>query len=309
MRDNPLAQPPSAPPAKVIPLGAGCMPQPINCMQQALPAFGMRGSAIKANSKWARFRLVLSTLISDTSEGMLEITRHGMAVIGLTVVAISLTLFARPDLQLRVSETLIGWLEIRQVEQVTAIGFLPELNPAARSTATLVQNLSREQVAVTQWLSRKYKISQEPLGALVSEAWAVGERSQIAPTLILSVMAIESRFNPFASGSRGAMGLMQIEPEAQTDALSSFGGRLAAFDPVTNLRVGTRLLQSLIQQSSTLEEALRLYGIASGQGNEDHYIDRVLAEQKLLDLISQGQKTANIKNISPEAAKAQSDPL
>jgi hypothetical protein len=48
----------------------------------------------------------------------------------------------------------------------------------------------------------------------------------------------------------------------------------------------------LIQDTGTLEDALRQYALASGQGNNDQYVDRVLAEQKLLDKISKGQKTA-----------------
>jgi hypothetical protein len=72
-----------------------------------------------------------------------------------------------------------------------------------------------------------------------------------------------------------------------------FGGRLAAFDPLTNLRVGTRYLQSLIQGTDTVEEALHLYAVASGQDKNAQYVDRVLAEQKLLDNIGRGQKTAS----------------
>jgi soluble lytic murein transglycosylase-like protein len=185
----------------------------------------------------------------------------------------------------------MGWLELRQVEQNAP---LEPLIPtaAARSTASLMQDLSSDQAAVTRWLSSKYKVSNEPLAALVTEAWSLGERSQISPTLILAVMAIESRFNPFAFGEQGGLGLMQIEPGAHTGALSPFGGRLAAFDPLTNLRVGTRHLQGLIQDAGTLEDALRLYAIASGQGNHNQYVDRVLAEKKLLDNLSKGQKTA-----------------
>ena len=41
-----------------------------------------------------------------------------------------------------------------------------------------------------------------------------------------------------------------------------------------------------------LEDALRQYARASGQGNNVQDVDRVLAEQKLLDKISMGQKTA-----------------
>jgi soluble lytic murein transglycosylase-like protein len=97
------------------------------------------------------------------------------------------------------------------------------------------------------------------------------------------------------------MGLMQIEPDVHSTALSPVGGRLAAFDPLTNLRVGTRHLQGLIQDSASLEDALRLYALDSGQGRSKQYVDRVLAEQKLMEHISQGQKTAlaNKNNATP----------
>lgn len=233
-----------------------------------------------AHLNWARLWLVLTTLACDVREGFVEITRHSLAVVGLAVVAVTLTFAARPGLQAYASETLMSWLEMRQAASmdVASLG-----DGAARATATPIKDLPQEQMAVTQWLSRRYRVSPEPLGALVAEAWLIGERSQIAPTLILAVMAIESRFNPFASGTQGGMGLMQIEPELQSSALTPFGGRLAAFDPLTNLRVGARQLQSLIQQSVSIEDALRLYAVNSGQSNDDTYIDRVLSEQKQLD--------------------------
>lgn len=250
---------------------------------------------------WSRLKLVAHTLICDVRVGFVEITRHSLAAIGLIVVAIALTFAARPGLQQTANDTLMGWLQGRQVQLFQAQEAPWAPNPAERSTATSVSNLKQEQVAVTYWLSRKYKISPEPLAALVSEAWLLGERSQIAPTLILSIIAIESRFNPFASGSQGGMGLMQIEPDVHSAYLSPFGGRLAAFDPLTNLRVGTRHLQGLIKDSASLEDALRLYALDSRQGSSKQYVDRVLAEQKLLEHISKGQKTAlaNKNNATP----------
>jgi hypothetical protein len=41
-----------------------------------------------------------------------------------------------------------------------------------------------------------------------------------------------------------------------------------------------------------LEEALALYGTSSGQRIDSLYVDRVLAEQKLLDKLTQKQNTA-----------------
>ena len=232
-----------------------------------------------ANTQLARLWLVLRTLVRDVRDGFVEISRHSLALVGLVVVAVTLTFVARPGLQLTVNEVLLGWLEMRQADSMD-----PPTNDAAyRSTATSVKGLPKNQLAITYWLSRRYRVSPEPIAALVTEAWEVGERSQIAPTLLLAIMAIESKFNPFTAGTQGAMGLMQIDPDARAAELSPFGGRLAVFDPVTNLRVGARHLQDLMLQSETMEEALRQYAISSGQSEVGPYVERVLNEQKLLD--------------------------
>lgn len=218
-------------------------------------------------------------MASDVRDGFVEISRHSLALLGLVVVAVTLTFMARPGLQLAVNEVVLEWLEMRQADSME-----PPTNDAAyRSTATSVKGLPKNQLAITYSLSRRYRVSPEPVAALVTEAWEVGERSQISPTLLLAIMAIESKFNPFTAGTQGAMGLMQIDPEVHASALSAFGGRLAVFDPVTNLRVAARYLQDLMLQSESIEEALRRYAAASGQVEEGPYIEKVLNEQKLLD--------------------------
>ena len=84
----------------------------------------------------------------------------------------------------------------------------------------------------------KYRVAPEPLSALVAEAYEIGQQAKLDPTLILAVMAIESGFNPFAQSPVGAQGLMQVMTGVHSDKYEIFGGKLAAFDPVTNLRVG-----------------------------------------------------------------------
>ena len=241
----------------------------------------------------SRLILCLQTWAIDVREGFVEITRHSLAVFGLAVVMVVVTFLARPNLQAAASEALLGWLEIQQSDttDATATG-----NAASRSTAKSLKNLTAEQVAVTRWLSKKYRVSNEPMGAMVAEAWTLGERNQIAPTLILAIMAIESRFNPFASGSQGTVGLMQLELKAHSEAWAQFGGSLSAFDPLTNVRVGVRHLQGLIEQTATLEEALSLYGASSGQATEGQYADRVLSEQKLLEKVNEKPNTAQLTN-------------
>ena len=215
----------------------------------------------------------LSSLFLDIREGFVEITRHSLALLGMVLLAVVLTFAARPSLQNSASEWLMGWLTSRQDETL----------------ARAVQDLLPEQAKVTHWLSRKYKVAPLALEKLVAEAWQLGQLSQLPPTLVLAVMAVESGFNPFARGTQGAMGLMQIEPVAHAETLRQFGGQLAAFDPLTNLRIGARLLQANIKAAGSVEEGLRLYGRASGQANEQAYVERVMGEYQQMERIIRGQ--------------------
>ena len=74
---------------------------------------------------------------------------------------------------------------------------------------------------MAQWLSRRYRVAPEPVSRLVQEAWAVGQRAELDPTLILAIMAIESSFNPFAQSPVGAQGLMQVMTKSTTTSTSA----------------------------------------------------------------------------------------
>jgi soluble lytic murein transglycosylase-like protein len=223
--------------------------------------------------------------------GLLKITRHSLAFFGVACLALMVMLVSQPDLKVSATERLLGWLDSRQ--DPLSENETPDVNAQLVSAlpSMFALALSDEQAAVTRWLSRRYKVSPEPMGALVHEAWTVGDRIQVSPTLLLAVIAIESRFNPFASGPQGGMGLMQIQAEAQHRALLSYGGPLAAFDPLTNLRVGARHLQTLIEQSPSVDAALQLYALATGQSNGKDYVSRVLAEQKQLETMTRPAKS------------------
>lgn len=217
-----------------------------------------------------------SAVLSDVRAGFLEISRHSLALFGLSVLVLVLALATPTPLRTSAGEWLMGWLNSRQDEGQLQAEL--DLNP--------------EQARVTQWLSRKYKVAPVPLANLVVEAWQLGHNSQLPPTLILSVMAVESGFNPFALGSQGARGLMQVAPGEQADTLAAFGGPLALFDPLTNLRLGARLLQAMVLQGGDLESGLRLYAQASGQANAQGYAERVLSEAQQLERIGQTRATS-----------------
>lgn len=228
----------------------------------------------------------LRVVASDVAQGFLEISHNGFALLGLAVVFACLTLLARPDLRAAGESQLMSLLRERQVQ---ALGMEPQLEAIDRATALNPKELPKQQAAVAYWLSKKYKVAPEPLSALVAEAYELGARTNMDPTLILAVMAVESRFNPFAQSSVGAQGLMQVMTGVHSEKYDNFGGRLAAFDPVANLRVGVKVLQDCIHRAGSVEAGLKFYVGAAHLDDDGGYADKVLAEHARLQQVANGR--------------------
>lgn len=233
-----------------------------------------------------KFTQGLRTFASDIAQGFFEITHNGFALIGLAVIFAIITLTARPELREIGEVKLISWLQTRQV---AVTGIETELDAIDRATATNPQDLPKQQAAVAYWLSKKYRVAPEPVSALVAEAYEIGIRTKLDPTLILAVMAVESGFNPFAQSPVGAQGLMQVMTKVHSDKYESFGGKLAAFDPLTNLRVGVKVLQECIHRAGSTEGGLRFYVGASNIEDDGGYAGKVMAEHARLKMVSNGR--------------------
>ena len=148
-------------------------------------------------------------------------------------------------------------------------------------------------------------MAPEPISALVAEAYHVGMRSKLDPTLILAVMAIESGFNPFAQSPVGAQGLMQVMTKIHVDKYENAGGNLAAFDPVTNLRVGVAILQDCIARAGSIEGGLRYYVGAANLDSDGGYAQKVLAEHARIRAVAKGSPaTSTPSRVMPAAAPA-----
>ncbi|AEG92624.1 lytic transglycosylase domain-containing protein [Ramlibacter tataouinensis] len=228
----------------------------------------------------------LRTFASDIAQGFFEITHNGFAVVGLAVVFAVVTLTARPDLRQTGETKLMSWLQTRHAE---ALGMQPEPDAIDRATAANPNDLPKQQAAVAYWLSRKYRVAPEPISALVAEAYQIGHKTKLDPTLILAIMAIESGFNPFAQSPVGAQGLMQVMTGVHSDKYENFGGKLAAFDPVTNLRVGVKVLQECIQRAGSLQAGLKYYVGAANLEGDGGYAEKVLAEHARLQQVAAGR--------------------
>jgi hypothetical protein len=242
----------------------------------------------------------------DVGHGMLEVSHNTLALVGLVIVAVLIFIGSRADLRHELEGRLFGWLQERHEARQAPVDVVAQLNePAAiqRATAVDPKQLSRTQAAVAHWLSRRYRVAPEPIGRLVKEAWFVGERVGLDPTLILAIMAVESSFNPFAQSAVGAQGLMQVMTRVHDDKYEAFGGTLAAFDPITNLRVGVQVLKECIARAGSLEAGLRFYVGAANLPEDGGYAGKVLAEQANLRQVMAGRSVAfNAPLIPPPMA-------
>ena len=219
-----------------------------------------------------------ANVANDIAQGLFEITHNGFALLGLGLVFAIITLTARPDLRQAGEAKLITWLQERQE---IAIGYT-EPDAIDRATAAEPKDLPKQQAALAFWLARKYGVAPEPLSVLVAEAFEIGAKAKLDPTLILAIMAIESGFNPFAQSPVGAQGLMQVMTKVHSDKYENFGGKLAAFDPVTNLRVGVKVLQECITRAGSVEGGLKFYVGAGNMENDGGYASKVMAEHARL---------------------------
>jgi soluble lytic murein transglycosylase-like protein len=238
-------------------------------------------------SQLSHLRHNLKTLLTDMGHGVLTVTHSGLAMVGLLVTVAVLVLSLRPDYLAEGEAYIYNWLRERHV----SLWWLPE-NVVERVTATDLKSLPRSQALVAQWLAQKYRVAPEPLAALVAEAHVLSRSSKLPAHLILAVMAIESNFHPYIQSKVGAQGLMQVMPKVHAQRYEEFGGKLAAFDPITNLRVGVSVLVDSIKlKGGNVDDGLRFYlgGDASMVGS-DGYVAKVRAEQAHMDAVAAGQQ-------------------
>lgn len=150
----------------------------------------------------------------------------------------------------------------------------------------VVLPLDQSQRAVASYITRKYGVSADVVSEFVRTAYAAAKQYGVDPLLVVSMMAVESSFNPIAESYAGAKGLMQIIPKYHPEKFVEFGGEQSVFDPRVNILVGARIVREyLLAASGDLFTALQTYsgGLADKQAV---YTNRVLDTKDQLDEIT-----------------------
>lgn len=241
----------------------------------------------------------------DTISGFVTTAHHTLMVLGIISIGALGVMFIKPE----VTDYLkalspFAEVETTELEDVPELAKLMDMPSAAAQQEIVAENSraaintdsknatasSREQQWVTNWLARRYRVATDATDMLVSAAYLTAKEIKLDPLLILSVMAIESRFNPFAESPVGAQGLMQVMSKVHRDKFEELGGVKAALNPVANIKVGSLILKDYVTRGGSVEAGLKLYVGAGAYESDAGYGAKVLAEYQRLKDVAMGKK-------------------
>jgi soluble lytic murein transglycosylase-like protein len=272
----------------------------INCFFRASSGFARQ----KANQSaaWAVF-------VRDTVSGFVTTAHHTLMVSGIIAMGALGVMFVKPDIADRLIALSPFAAETAAEPVAASTQYVNLLDMPAQSfvqqPVTLISNVqqfgkdadktadnSRQQQWVTNWLSKRYRVASDATDMLVSAAYRTAKEIKLDPLLILSVMAIESRFNPFAESPVGAQGLMQVMSKVHRDKFEDHGGMKAALNPEANIRVGSLILKEYVTRGGSVEAGLKLYVGAGAMESDLGYGAKVLAEYQRLQDVAKGKKVS-----------------
>lgn len=248
--------------------------------------FTSRGSG-RASTRWVQ-------AAADVASGAMSTARVLVTLSGAVALVAAAAIFAQPDVRARLAEHIPvlsaaiwpDWAAVAQSEGAPAEEARPLAAPVASDEA--------QQVFMTQYLSRRYRVAESATRVLVGSAFEAGRELDLDPALILAVMAIESAMNPLAESPMGAQGLMQVMTSVHAEKFEEHGGHHAALDPIANIKVGSRILKDLIRRGGSIERGLQLYVGAGNLPDDGGYGARVLGERARLVMAGTGRVDAAI---------------
>lgn len=258
--------------------------------------------------------------VRDTASGFITTAHHTLMVLGILAIVALGAMFVKPDLADHML-ALSPFAEASAEEaddadtQTTDLMDLPghagAVKVAAQGADPKSLGNERQQQWVTNWLAKRYRVAADATNLLVSAAYLTAKEIKLDPLLILSVMAVESGFNPIAESPVGAQGLMQVMSKVHHDKFQELGGIKAALNPVANIKVGALILKDYVTRGGSVEAGLKMYVGAGALGTDSGYGAKVLAEYRRLKDVAIGKKvpiitttvsnTANITNTAPKA--------
>lgn len=285
------------------------------------------GSAAGPTRQFAGLSSVWATIARDTINGCRTAAHHVLMVSGILAIGVLGFMFVKPDLADRLMSlspfsavdeesteapqlTSSNDVQPQPHEQaaaragsVTLNAMLPAADLHSSDDASVAASTKRQQEWVTKWLSKRYRVAGDATNMLVSAAYLTAKEIKLDPLLILAVMAIESRLNPFAESPVGAQGLMQVMSKVHHEKFEDLGGVKAALNPVANIKVGSLILKEYVRRGGSVEAGLKMYVGAAAFDSDFGYGSKVLAEYRRLKDVATGKNVPVFSSVANRSSQ------
>lgn len=172
--------------------------------------------------------------------------------------------------------------EQAEANENASIVLAPQLSIQAKQPTEMQVSLTPAMEAALEQVSQRYRVSADALEPIFRAVQSAARQRGLDPLLIIAVISIESRFNPFSQSPMGAQGLMQIIPRYHQDKALQVSVDSPFLDPIANVQMGTHILQEFIRRQGGVVEGLQYYNGALGD-EEQAYANKVLAEKQRLE--------------------------
>jgi hypothetical protein len=173
-------------------------------------------------------------------------------------------------------------------ESAGAVGLAETFAPDASARKSELK-LTREQQNVVKFIAARYSVSLEAARVYVDLAYKSAKQYKLDPHLVLAVMSIESSFIPSAQSHAGAQGLMQVLTRVHKEKFVPYGGVNAAYDPESNIKVGSQILRDYLVRNGNEAGALKSYVGAALMDTDGGYGYKVLSQKARIQAAAQGK--------------------
>lgn len=86
-----------------------------------------------------------------------------------------------------------------------------------------VPTLGAIEARASEYISKNYRIARDASDKIVFHTFSSSKKRNVDPLVMLSIMAVESAFNPISESFAGAKGLTQALPRAHPEKMASLG--------------------------------------------------------------------------------------
>ena len=115
-----------------------------------------------------------------------------------------------------------------------------------------------EMQSFAKYISEKYNVDSSITEDIVYSTYIESHKNEISPVLMLSLIGIESTFNPMAKSVVGATGLTQVMPQIHRETVKKLGADVHSISG--NIKVGITILKEYITiDGGNIRKALQRY--------------------------------------------------